>query len=469
MLTTHKKIYVLLTYICSMFISILLMCFISPLPLDNWSGCFNTLTLILLCITIISFKLSNIPFLSVFSLLALMSYLFQFGSNFCYAIGYKVSQLQQRMSYYMINEASFKHGCEIALGCIMTLTLGGLFENLLSNNRRENFCENKIYINKHFYKILGIIIILISMPFWIYTLIHSIRTIVSGNSYTALAGARLPGYITSLGKFIYVGIMVIIFYYHQTRNNLCKNLWIFVFFVLLGMVMILGARSEPMTILFAFLIFSNHCIDFKIRFDLKRILSLIVGIYLLANILYAIQISRNSGFNIVDIFSKFFTAGPNAIINEIFEFGYTEYSTASVTSRIVKFHPTWFFIKEISSITPIPIESKYTIVASVAAGTPELGTSFIGEMYYYFGNFCYLACFFIAIYVSKIEKWLYMQVHNKNYYIFFMFLMWMWQEINCIRASFNLSIKTIIYSFILFESSRTIYFSIYKKIRFEAN
>ena len=28
-------------------------------------------------------------------------------------------------------------------------------------------------------------------------------------------------------------------------------------------------------------------------------------------------------------------------------------------------------------------------------------------------------------------------------------IMWMWQQLNCIRASYNMAIKTIIYSYIL--------------------
>lgn len=453
-----------------MVLSIILFCavkLISPMALDSWSGYFSILSILLLCSTIFAIKQSGMAFLSVFSLIALMSYLFQFGSIFCYSLGYEVDKLQARMEYYLINEAAFKSGCEISLGCIIALTMGGLIENLSAKNGNIKYLKSGLDVNIHFYKVLGIIILLISAPFWIYTLAYSVQTIISGGSYTVLASASLPGYITSLGKFVYVGLMMMIFYYHKIQSKFVKWLWIFAFLGMLGMIMILGSRSEPITIMFAFLIFCNRCIDFQFQFRFRQVVILTIGIYLLLDVLYAIQISRNNGFNFSDIFTNFFTAGPKVIINEIFEFGGTEYSTASVINRIEEFHPSWFFIKELSSITPIPIQSEYTIVASVAAGTPELGTSFIGEMYYYFGHLCYVACFCIAIYLVKIEKWIYKQIDKKNYYIFFMFLMWMWQEINCIRASFNLSIKTMVYSFVLFEISRMIYYTIYRKKRFK--
>lgn len=462
-----KKLTILMMYMVAAVILFCLIRLISHMSLAIWSSWFSILNILLLCITGLAIKKSEISVLSVFSLIVLTSYLFQFGSSFCYFVGYEVNKLQARMEYYLISEDTFKKGCEIAIGCIIAFTIGGLIENLSVKNNDRKGIEYKSVINIHFYKILGIIIMLISAPFWIYTFIYSTRTIILGGSYTILAEARLPGYITSLGKFVYVGLMIMIFYNHKIENKLVKRFWIIMFLGMIGMVMLLGSRSEPITIMFAFFIFCNKCIDLKFRFSFKQVVMLIIGIYLLLSVLYSIQISRNNGFNFNDILMNFFTAGPKVIINEVFEFGYTQYSTASVVSRIDEFHPSWFFIKELSSITPIPIQSEYTIVASVAAGTPELGTSFIGEMYYYFGHFCYVACFCIAIYLVKIEKWINKQIDKRNYYIFFMFLMWMWQEINCIRASFNLSIKTMIYSFVLFEISRMIYYTVYRKKRFK--
>lgn len=468
MLTTNKKLASLIIYIFSAII-VNIICFIaSPASLETWAVWFTMSSLLLLITTIVSFLMAKVRVLSIFGLVAVMSYLFQFGSAFCLAVNFNADKLNSRMSYYGISHQVFKDSARIALICVTMFTIGGLIENLFQKEKKNNLTvERGIGINPSFYKMMGYIIVIISGPLWLYTMVYSARIIASGQSYIALADAMLPGYITSFGKFVYVGIMMIIFYHHLNKNLHKKYFWIALFLILLGSVMILGSRSEPVTIFFAFLIFCDKCLDLRKILDFKYIVPVVVIVFVLANFLYSIQISRNSGFNISDVVMRFFSNGPDVIMQEIFEFGYTEYSTASVINNIKIFHPTWFFIKEISSITPIPIQSEYTVVASVAAGTPELGTSYIGEMYYYFGSYCSFACLAMAMYIVKIEKWISRQVENQNYYIFFMFLMWTWQELNCIRASFNLSIKTMIYSFLLFEFARMIYCSAFKSKKYK--
>lgn len=468
MIVTMNKLTSMMIYIISAAVAITIITFASTEPIKNWAIWFSIATLLLLMITFISFRKSNIRILSIYGLVAVMSYLFQFGSAFCLAVNYESDKLVSRMAYYGISSDAFKESACIALVCVIMFTIGGMIENLLQkHNNKMVLIEKGLGINPHFYKMMGYLILIISAPLWIYTLAYTARTIILGGSYTVLAEAALPGYITSFGKFIYVGIMMIIFYHHLNNNVWRKRIWILVFLVLLGSVMIFGSRSEPITILFAFLIFCDKCLELRKKLNYRNIVVVLILIFILINTLYSIQISRNSGFNISDVVSKFFSNGPKVLMNEVFEFGYTEYSTASVINNISSYHPSWFFIKEICSITPIPIQSEYTVVASVAAGTPELGTSFVGEMYYYFGHFCYLACFAIALYIVKIEKWINRQTEDQNYYIFFMFLMWMWQEVNCIRAAFNLSIKTMIYSFVLFEFVRMIYTSAYHGKRYK--
>ena len=455
----NSALALLLLVIYTVFLSILL----PQLYEDNmeyWAIEITVLAIAQILITLVCFRYSNIGLISTFSFIALFSYIFQFGNLFCYAIGYKRNITMARIAYNT-SQYAFKKGMSLALICLGVFTLGGILNSFIQ--KKENLTEitNTAEIPMDFYKIIGITIIAISIPFYLITQYNTIKVTIAFGSYTALAENRLPGYITSLGKFIYIGIFCIIFYCKHIDNKKHMKAWITVFLLLIIFNFMLGARSEPMTILFAFVIFYFICINSK--FSKKNVLIILIVVFLLADLMYSIQISRNSGFSIKNILQHFFTNGFDAILEELLEFGVTGYSTSAVVEKISTHNPSWFLIKELSSLFPIPIESKYTVVGSVAAGKPELGTSFIGEMYYYFGNYCYLACFFIAIYITSITKWIRRKIDKGEYYYFLMMLMWIWQQLNCIRATFNLAIKTIIYSYVLFFVVKSIYITMRNK------
>lgn len=455
----NSALALLLLVIYTVFLSILL----PQLYDDNmeyWAIEITVLAIAQILITLVCFHYSNIGLISTFSFIALFSYIFQFGNLFCYAIGYERNLIRARI-VYNTSQIAFRKSTSIALLCIGMFTLGGIVNSFISKKEVSNKRREDTQPPLEYYRVLGILIILISLPFYIVTFYNTVKITLLFGSYTALAENRLPGYITSLGKFIYIGIFCVIFYYRNLDNKKQMKVWTTIFLLLIVFNFMLGARSEPMTILFAFVIFYFTCINSK--FSKKNILIILIVVFLLADLMYSIQISRNSGFSIKNILQHFFTNGFDAILEELMEFGVTGYSTSAVVDKISTHNPSWFLLKELSSLLPIPIESKYTVVGSVAAGKPELGTSFIGEMYYYFGNYCYLACFFMAIYITSITKWIRRKIDEGEYYYFLMMLMWIWQQLNCIRATFNLAIKTIIYSYVLFFVVTSIYITIRNK------
>lgn len=426
-------------------------------PFKIWSIKFSILMIINFVLELIIFKSLKIKILSVTSLIPLMSYLFQFGDTFTYAIGFEESRLIGRIFYYT-SISAYKTASEIAIYSIFAFSLGGIILSLNNDKKSKKRNEYK-KINTKFYLFLGCCLIIISLPLYVYECAYEISTIISLGSYTALAHEKLPGYITSFGKMIYIGLFFIMFYYRQIHSEIKYKFTTIVFLFLIAINMALGARSEPMTILFAYLIFHKQCVKTKVKS--KQIIFYCIAIYVLADFMYAIQISRNTGFDISNIINIFLDSGIKVFLNETFEFGTTIFSTAVVVERITEHHPSWFIIKELCSLTPVPISSEYSVVGSVMAGVPELGTSFVGEMFYYFGNYCYLACFSIAIYIKSIENWIDKKIKQGDYFHFLMFMMWMWQQLNCIRASYTLSLKTIIYSFVLMEILYFLYKQIY--------
>lgn len=422
-------------------------------PFVEWTRVFTIVTVSLLIVQLFLFSILEIRIISIFPLISIMSYLFQFGDTYCYALGFEVERMNGRILYYTSYE-EYINGSMFALSSIIFFTLAGALLKLKYTCEYSNkdICADNTKVRV--YKYIGIIIILISAPFWIYALWYMRTTILLGGNYTVLAEAALPGYITSLGNFIYVGLFSLILYFNRIRNKKIEYFCILLLFLCLLMVMVLGSRSTPMTIFFAFLIFYTHCTNF--RLTPKRVIICILAVVILANLLYAIQIGRNSGYDISNVIEIFADGGFHVILDEVFEFGTTIFSTVTVHSQIHEFHPTWFILKEIFAITPIPIQNEYTVVGSVMAGVAELGTSYIGEMYYYFGKYYWVGCSLIAVYIVMIENYLETQVKNGKYFVYLMFMMWTWQQLNCIRATFNLGIKTIIYSFVLFETVKFI-------------
>lgn len=431
-------------------------CFIRRIEFVQWTQVFSLIVILEFIVHFVTFKICKIKITSVYALISLFSYLFQFGATIVYAFGINRNLWNLRFNFWA-SQAAYIRSNTIAFGCLVCFTIGGLLVNL--SNKRQKL-DIRIYHYERYalsyYRFLGYALIIICFPLYLYMTVYSLNKITNAGTYTALAEQSLPGYITSFAKFIYVGIMVLIYYYHE-RNN--KSLYIVfsgVFMMLIGVQMMFGSRSEPTTILFAFVIFYFNCIKTeKIKFRYFVLIALVA--FILANFLYSIQISRNSGFSIQDVLIRFFSNGISVILYEFEEFGGSSLTTMTVIDRVSVTHPSWFFIKELLSLSPISISSKYSTVGSVYVNAYELGTTFVGEIFFYFGNWCFLASFLMALYISVIEKKIYSMMQSRNLVIFFMCLMWMWQEINCIRASFNLGIKTFIYSFVLFTGIRWIY------------
>ena len=454
------NLFVFFLYIVLALLSLMIIKVFEDLPFHSWTKIFCSVAVLLLFVQIYVFRILKIKILSVFPLISLLSYLFQFGDILCYSLGYKKEVIIRYIkSYADIN--AYTKGVSLAFGCVITFTIGGMLLKLFSSDFDEDIFRTRKIVNTSFYKYLGIILISTTFPLWLYHLIFNAKTIIENGSYEVLLKKSLPGYITSFASFIYIGMFSLMLYFRIKNSKLKMWITISVFVFCLSLFMLLGSRSVPMSIFFAFLIFYNRCLIYK-KIRKEHMIILIIGAYILINLLHAIQVSRLSGFSLSDIINEFWRGGLEIVLDEIWEFGITGISTSCIVNNIKEFHPDWFVIKELCSITPIPIVSKYAIVGSVAAGIPELGTSYIGEMYYYYGNWCYLATFFIAIYITSIENCIYKQLSKNNYFIFLMFLMWMWQQLNCIRASFNLALKTMIYSFILLEGVKIICLSFHR-------
>lgn len=422
----------------------------------QWTRAFSFIVMAEFIAHLIAFKMAQIKFTSVYSFISLFSYVFQFGATIVYTLGIDRYLWDLRINYWA-SHVAYVNGNTIAFGCIVCFTIGGLFVNISIKQYDLDIGLNsyKKY-SLSYYRFLGYSLSILCLPLYLYMIYYSFDVIISSGSYISMANQRLPGYITSFAKFLYVGIMALIYYYHEQRNKTCYLIYLGAFVFLISVQMITGSRSEPMTILFAFVIFYFNCIRTK-KLNLKYILLIFTGGFVLANLLYSIQLSRNSGFDISDIVFRFFSNGFRVILYEFSEFGGSAMTTMTVIDRVTTHHPSWFFIKEFLRLLPISINSEYETVASIYVNARELGTTFVGELFFYFGHFCYIATFFMAVYISKIERKIYSLVRQREYVTFFMCIMWMWQEINCIRASFNLGIKTFIYSFILFTGIKWLY------------
>ncbi len=408
----------------------------NPDIIYRWSAAITCIAIILLIIQIATFRLLKIEITDFRIWFIILTFIFMFGRIFLNAF-----HLDNGIFWDLMNRHSpliLYHTSIYILCCIQSIFFGFiLFEKPKQKTEPIEISSEKI--NKLMYS-TGIILLLFSAPFRLFTDITWIMEAQAVGSYSAVTSS------TGLADdFAFLVVPSIIFIIAsgklQPKTSLKILIAIIGYFVV---VMILtGDRRYPMTAILALVLCYFKIFDMK--FKVRQIIVWVAGAFLILNLLAVLRDVRHSDLTSL---GNFFTAygkdilGKSTLTETLSEFGLTFFSVVHIFEYVPSFIPFQYgfsFIASIPSLLPIgwlfgDLFSQASLSGQInpMAGAP-VGASLLGDLYGNFGWFTIPIAIIAGLFISKIFK-----INNKGssrmeiakYYSLFYIL------INLVRASF---------------------------------
>ena len=367
--------------------------------------------------TLYGFKIRLVSFFYAF--LAFL-YVFHFG---------------QLMTYSLFNETEFDYSNYITAYVerpeimwkalrVSLFVMNGIFIGGLLAFRKKTiiFTNEKIEAKSNWsvIKSYGLTLLLISFPFRIYLDVMNFF-VSSALGYGATDKVSIgSGVFSAVANFWYLAILL---YYFAVKDKY-KQYYCIICVVYMFLTMLSGHRGHQIISIVSLAIV--YIIDNNVKFNLKRttlglLLSLVILSFL--DIIFAI---RGSGFDYLynhfqDVINE--STKNNIILETLNDFGGTIYTPYLVIDGYGRVFSPFFgecFLKSFVQIIPdiggtfkeINISSIYPKMLNT---NHMIGGSFVGEMYYNFGEFYWLFPFFFGSVMGKFSQKIELAIMNKRY------------------------------------------------------
>lgn len=422
---------------------------------QSWTTKISIISICLLIYQIIAMKKNDVKIYDFRIWFTLLQYLFVFGRIYLNALGLDKEIFWNLMNYY--DNLSMHRAALYSLVSIQSIYLGMFFYNnkyRQNNEKKENTINKGNSSQKLFF--IGIVMIILCVPFRIYNDYLTINAQRSANGYVSLAVDN--AFFYAIGLLLPVGLIYIIVSERLSKKKLGILLGIYALYTIVIM-MFSGDRRYAIT---SFLAIALCCVKtLKIKIGMKKIVTYgILGILAL----FALAAIRNARLYVINSFSDFtdmfveILTKSNFIYETLAEFGLTFFIYAAA----IKYFPAQFSFKYgttylFAPFTIIPMSG--TIFPGVQEAVSahldcksithqSLGAAFGEELYANFGILSPLFAIFGGIILSMImnSRKIYDKNDKKmiiNYYSIFYIL------INLVRASTTEVFRLAAYAIII--------------------
>ncbi|QGQ48268.1 O-antigen polysaccharide polymerase Wzy [Metabacillus sediminilitoris] len=390
-----RKLSVISLYLLTILFIFLILNVISEMSYDEWLIIINILILSVLLIQLVFIKVLKYEFFSISVLFLLFSYVFHLSYQFLLLIDFDFGGMSYAIPTTRYGNDVYREAVEYSLKSIMMLFLG-MMVLMPHHSKREIISVDNSDSNK-FNKILGIILIIISLPVNVYILVIKIQGMIAGGYVGVIENSVgvLPSYLSNL---LLPGVFLLLV---SIKNNIKLVRLIavaFIFYTFLGTFAGQRAYTILNIILFLYLYFNS--IE-KPKF--KTIIYSVIAGYFTLSWFIVIRNNRAEGLSISSLF-EIFNLENSVILNTFSELGFTINIVCITLSQEVNHIFGGQVLYSILTIIPKVSElfsefNNYNIYN--AFDLSRYGSSYIGDFNFDFGN---VGIFISAIYGLIIQK-----------------------------------------------------------------
>lgn len=425
-----------------------------------WCGVMSASILVNILLQIFYFRHSK-TMLSLGFVFVMLSYVFQES----YAVLLFLDAVPANSVIYTVHLTrfglqNFMRASVIGLNSITVVFLGYvIFSTVVKKNiHRSKQAELDDIIQQEelpkWYKNMGWMVVIVFTPIYYFSVLRQIIASLGAGSYMALFSIQteLLNTFINLRIFLFAGIYILMVYYKKAgKLKYCNWLLIYALFSSV-LIFFSGARSLGMLYMVVVLLFWFRDIR-MLKIKWWNILFFVIAALILLQFLYAIRIIRQREFTIEN-FLLAFTQGDNIIYETFSEFGVSVFVTAAFVKFQDFWHPMTFFIKEIGGILPGIASYGGTafLPATVVTGIEAsygLGSTYIADFYYYFGNYEYIVILFLGIILAIADGYINKLKAKNNFSGISVMLCWSALMLNIVRSQATFNLKMLVYSYII--------------------
>lgn len=406
----YKDLFVLLVSYC---FNILLIAITfsmdSILNLDKWLLYFSIISVIQLLMTIVLLKVLKEHIISFSVIFIVLSYLFHFGQIILMGFKVEIEFIRNILAYVAVEDFkdaslfSFYVQIMLSLGVITLMTIKKNPELLLKRKKDFEITKQLNILNK-----IGIIFIAVGFFPKIYIDLTEISLFYT-EGYLATYDTGVDGYLYLVSKFMNIGIYLVIIANHKKEKLAMCILFMaggYQFFSMLS-----GGRGESIlniiVLLFLYFKFFGN-INFK-----KMSIYFLVGylILLVLNVIREIRLLNNISSNDIILIVKD-TSLLQPIFETLNEFGSTFFTVCLTVMYGKSFIDiSWGENYIVTALMLLPVLGSSEGIMTSAVYLYNLpintnlylGGSYIGELYYSFGNMGIVFAFLIGIIIGTIS------------------------------------------------------------------
>lgn len=434
-----QKLKVSIIYITIFLCYNLVLHFIPSIRFETWVRTMAFLAIFLFLTDTIFFILLQNNIFSVSYIFVSLSFLFHMGQVILHAFfrnyNYIVTDFLK-----MYSKEITKSALLFSLNIIQIVTLF----ILLSTDSRKKRAKRKAKfheINNEQLKLMGWIMCIITVPMKFFYILKAI-SIVQDDTYVSSTVPGFSGVYIQISNFCIIAFVVLLFAYSYNKVKQKIILYIGVIFYLWSMLS--GGRMYGVTCIIILLLCHIRINNTKIKFK-NFVLIAFFGILLLQLITAITYIRTTHSFNIINLVKYAFNPSNNFLLKVLDEFGGTVGTVIFTFDEVpnhLAFHKGYSYIKSwlfvglnINGILDqISKEVAYTMLLSKKF---NLGGSYIGELYYNFGDYSYFFAPFIGVAIGKISEVSEFCFNNKYAITFAVCVMPIYGLISWVRGYFD--------------------------------
>lgn len=378
--------------------------------------------------------------------------------SFCVLTALKAVGSNSAFSYLFIptfGYDSFVFATRFAFNSIVALSIGYTLVSAQDNGHGFNgVTTTDEKENLLIFKRVGTWLTVIFGLIYIVSIAFQVYVSMSYGTYAALGLVNSMYFVTlafNLQAFFFAGIYLLMIYYKKVgRVIVSKRLFFFaVLLILIGMLS--GARSRSMMILIVLMFFYFN--DIEKPTPKKIVLYIILG-FILLQFMAAIRMARSGAYSFSSILGFFTEIESNIFYETANEFGTSIFVTAGFNKLNLSGQPIDFFISQIGDVIPRISYwgGKIFESAILQSGFEEryhIGTTYIADFYYYFGNLGPLIISFFGAWIALIENRISTLRKSGEFLSIAIWIPGLISIVNTIRASATLGLKMIVYSYII--------------------
>lgn len=411
-------------------IILILALYLKPMAFENWLFPFTILSIIQLFINSLTISKLEKSFLSLTNLFLIFSYITHLGILVIFGFGVEVELpwdplLSMTKDYY-------KEACYFAVLCHAFLTFGMCIILYKRKTYKQSGSEKNLVKDKdiqlYLSRSIGTILIIIGIIPMLYIDISRVILYITGD-YLDTYNVDVGGFVIIISRFTEIGaIMLLIGNFENKRK---AYLIISIIVIYESIIMFTGNRGRPMMFLITiFFIYYNFIkkVGFK-QFINTAILVYIVG-FLLTFIGKIRMLSINEIGTLFEIFKKSFLEF--SIFKILAEFGPTIVSlglSLELFPEARSFQLGTNYLVSIFTIFPnlggilTPVIEKTVFIYNWPESTRAfLGGSYLGELYYSFGDFSFVFIILIGMLVAFVSNKIQKYITQQNYVLLSVYL-----------------------------------------------